>query len=187
MSLLFLIHQPKYKTHDPKKNTQSQSLNATFWEGQLSPAALQIHQAKYQEYKNTKHPIRNPKFNLLRRPMVSCCSSIHRPKYQIHNKKSSTRFQIQPFEKANGLLLLLNPFPSRPLLLISLHPTLPPSNLYRQIIFSFATNISSLTNKDLYMLLASELCPIFFHLVFFTPTSCVQWYWHTGLLLDLHG
>ena len=35
----------------------------------------------------------------------------------------------KPFKKANGLLLFLDPFPTRPLLLFPLHATFPPSHL----------------------------------------------------------
>ena len=40
----------------------------------------------------------------------------------------------KPFKKANGLLLFLDPFPTRPLLLFPLHATFPPSDLLKQMI-----------------------------------------------------
>ena len=52
----------------------------------------------------------------------------------------------KPFKKANGLLLFLDPFPTRPLLLFPLHATFPPSDLLKQMI-SHQNNITLCSTK----------------------------------------
>ena len=52
----------------------------------------------------------------------------------------------KPFKKANGLLLFLDPFPTRPLLLFPLHAAFPPSDLLKQMI-SHQNNITLCSTK----------------------------------------
>ena len=47
----------------------------------------------------------------------------------------------KPFKKANGLLLFLDPFPTRPLLLFPLHATFPPSHLLKQMMTLCSTKL----------------------------------------------
>ena len=115
----------------------------------------------------------------------SCClkslkaskSPARRTFWTIFYRWETCLIFCKPFKKANGLLLFLDPFPTRPLLLFPLHATFPPSDLLKQMI-SHSNNITLCSSKWYQWYLSDLLKQMISHSndITLCSTKLYQWY-----------